>query len=83
MSAKIKYRSAASPSKPDIARLRSQATRFRGFVEKHLKKAMKASPGTVTLTCVVTMRERDGVRWQIVRGWPPSPPGDPLSPVII
>ena len=47
MRAKIKHRRAASPRRPGIARLRKQAILFRKFVDRTLKKALRAAPGAV------------------------------------
>jgi hypothetical protein len=80
MRAKIKHRRAASPRRPGIARLRKQAILFRKFVDRTLKKALRAAPGAVTLTAIATFREPGGSRKQVIRNFPPSPPSNARAP---
>jgi len=82
MNAKIKHRPAASPRQPEIARLRNTAIRFQRFIDKHMRKATKAAPGTVVVTFTVTTYELNGDIMQIIRNWPPQPGSGPPVPGV-
>ncbi len=73
MRAKKRHGPAASLRQQEIARLRRKAVLFRRFFDKHLKNALEAALGRVTLTVTVTTHKRGRHRRPVIRNWPPTP----------
>jgi len=82
MNAKTRHKPATSPRQPDIARLRKAAIRFRRFVDRHMRTAMKAAPGKMAVTFMVTTHKPGGEIMQIIHNWPPQPTSGPPVPGV-
>ncbi len=77
MRAKKRHGPAANLRQQEIVRLRKQAILFKRYMDKELKKALKATPRMVTLTFMTARREPNGAIAQIIHNWPPGPASIP------